>query len=196
MPYISDRAFTDYVHDNLAVDIIYAQMDWVVQDVSGRLGTNIDINNAVDYMAVDAHRRLITIQERFREVKYQNYNDFTVRYMRPENVHAERRLSEFFKLDAEYFIYGTIDVAKYNYQAATRFVKYAVLNLNRLKDRIDDGTIVIDSSLRSYTCERRGNRMICPVNENRDHSSNFVPFDILILSDVAPEVIEYQEGFY
>lgn len=27
MPYISDCAFIDYVHDNLAVDIIYPQMD-------------------------------------------------------------------------------------------------------------------------------------------------------------------------
>lgn len=52
-------------------------------------------------MAVDANCRLITIHERFREVKYRNYNDFTVRYMRPKNVHEDRRLSEFFKLDAK-----------------------------------------------------------------------------------------------
>ncbi len=196
MAYTSDREFTDYVHNHLAVDIIYPKMDWKVQEVKERLSTNIDLNNAVDYMAVDADRNLITIQERFREVKYQNYSDFTIRYMRPENEHEERRLSEFFKMDAEYFIYGTIDVAKKDYKTASKSVKFAVLNLNRLKDRIDDGTIVIDGKLNSYTCVKRDNTMVCPINENYDHSSNFVPFDIAILSNIAPEVIEYQEGFY
>lgn len=196
MSYSSDRTFTDYVHNNLAAKIIYPKMDWVIQNVADRLGVNIDINNAVDYMAVDANRRLITIQERFREVNYRAYNDFTIRYMRPENSHEERRKSEFFKLDAEFFIYGIINANKSNYTEATGFVKYAVLNLKNLKARIDDGTIIIDNNLSSRTCMKYENKMICPINANRDYSSNFVPFDIVILKDVAPEVIEYQEGFF
>jgi len=198
MAYMQDREFTNYVHEHLAVPQIYSQMDWVVQennDLNERLRINIDMNNAVDYMAVNAQRRIVTIQERFREAKYSNYTDFTIRYMRPENIHEDRRMSEFFKLDSNYFIYGTIDTSKSNYRNARRFLKYAVLNLVRLKERIDDGTIIIDENLSGRTCRQEGNKMRCPVNNNTDHSSNFVPFDIIILSRVAPEVIEYQEGF-
>lgn len=195
MAYASDRAFTDFIHSQLALKIIYPKMDWVVQDLNNRMGQNIDINNAVDYIAVDKNRRMVTIQERFREMKYASYSDFTVRYMRPENPHEERRMSEFFKLDAMYFIYGTIDVSKADYQKASRFLKYAVLNLDNLKKRIDDGTILIDPKLPGYTCSLQGNTMRCPVNENKDHSSNFVPFDIKLLNRVAPEIVEYQEGF-
>lgn len=92
-------------------------------------------------------------------------------------------------------MYGTIDVSKAEYRRASCFLKYAVLNLNCLKDRIDDGAIVIDEKLPGYRCIKRGGTMVCPVNQNHDHSSNFVPFDIVILDDIAPGVIEYQEGF-
>ena len=196
MPYISDRQFTDYVHNNLALRDIYPQMDWVVQDVNNRMQVNVDINNAVDYMAVDSNRRLITIQERFREAKYANYSDFTVRYMRPENMHEDRRLSEFFKLDADYFIYGIIDSSKADVQNATGFLKYAVINLEIVRDMLNNHEIVIDPNMRGFCCRLIDGVMTCPVNENYDHSSNFVPFDIVILNRVAPEAIEYQEGFF
>lgn len=195
MSYASDREFTDYVHKTLALREIYPKMDWIVQEVNHRMGKNIDINNAVDYMAVDSQRKLITIQERFREVKYSQYSDFTFRYKRPENIHEERQLSEFFKLDADFFIYGIIDVSKNNFEKAQRFVKYAVIDLKCLMTRVDDGTIVINENLHSIRCSRMGNTMHCPVNSNRDHSSTFVPFDIIILGKIAPEVIQYQEGF-
>ena len=194
MSYASDRQFTDYVHE-LAIRDIYPKMDWVVQDVNNRLSVNIDMNNAVDYMAVDRMRRIITIQERFRESKYSRYSDFTLRYMRPENRHEERRLSEFFKLDADYFVYGIIDSPKYNVNSNSRFLKIAIINLKTLMDRVDDGVVVIDESMREKRCRQVGNTMHCPRIPNWDHSSDFVPFDILILDSIAPEVVEYQEGF-
>ncbi len=196
MNYSKDKAFTDYVHNNLALRYIYPKMNWVVQEINGRLGENIDINNAVDYIVIDKETtRVHTVQERFREMKYRNFDDFTVRYMRPENIHKERRLSEFFKLDADYFVYGIIDVPKNDYKSANGFIKYAVLNLNRLNNCIDNGSVVIDSKLQGYKCIKRDETMVCPVNRNDDNSSNFVPFDILILDDIAPDVIEYQDGF-
>lgn len=198
MSYISDREFTDKIHNNLAVNIIYPAMGWNVQNINERLQANIDMKNAVDYMAIDQSGKtpeIITIQERFRELKYSKYSDFTIRYMRPENTHEDRRLSEFFKLDADYFIYGIIDTSKDNVDNAEGFIKFAVLNIKILKNLIDDGTVIIDPELNGLECVKEGNVMICPVNQNRDHSSNFVPFDICILAQIAPDVIEYQEGF-
>lgn len=194
MSYASDRQFTDFVHE-LAVRDIYPQMDWIVQDVNNRLSVNIDMNNAVDYMAVDRMRSLITIQERFREAKYSRYSDFTLRYMRPENKYEERRLSEFFKIDADFFVYGIIDSQKYNVSSRSRFLKYAIINLKTLMDKVNEGIVVIDESMREKRCSQIGDTMHCPIIPNWDHSSDFVPFDILILDNIAPEVIEFQEGF-
>ncbi len=199
MAYFSDREFTDYIHNELALKYIYNKMDWLVQNndiLNDRLRKSIDMNNAVDYIAVNAQRQVIIIQERFREVKYRDYSDCTLRYMRPENRHEERRLSEYFKLDANYFIYGTIDTRKADYKKAERFVKYAILNLRNLLEHIDKGDIIIDESFGGFTCREENGKMRCPVILNFDHSSNFVPFDVIILSRIAPDVIFYQEGFY
>ncbi len=197
--YNSDRGFTDFIHNKLALKIIYAKMDWLVQDndvLNDRLRTNIDMNNAVDYIAVDSNRQVIIIQERFRDEYYKNYNDFTIRYMRPENQHEERRLSEYFKLDANYFIYGITDTSKFKYKNASKFLKYAILNLRILKENIAKGIVVIDESLGGKSCKEENGVMRCPIIANTDHSSNFVPFDIIILSRIAPDVIVYQEGYF
>lgn len=199
MAYLSDREFTDYIHKKLALKYIYSKMDWLVQNndiLNDRLRTSIDMNNAVDYIAVDAQRQVIIIQERFREVKYKPYSDCTLRYKRPENKHEDRRLSEYFKLDANYFIYGTIDTSKTDYEKAERFVKYAILNLRNLKEHINNGHIIIDESLGGLNCREDNGKMRCPVIDNKDHSSNFVPFDVVLLSRLAPDVIFHQEGFY
>lgn len=198
MGYGFDRAFTNKVHQNLAVPIIYNHMNWVVQDnMNSRLSKAIDMGNAVDYIAIDMNGapKIVTIQERFREEKYENYSDFTVRYQRPENSHEDRRLSEYFKLDADYFIYGIINTSKTNVDNATRFKKYAVLDLRILKEKIDDGAIIIDGKMSGTRCREERGIMRCPINSNVDHSSTFVPFDIEIMNRIAPDVIVYQEGF-
>ena len=196
MPYISDREFTDKVHDRLAVNIIYPVMDWKVQELNANLLENIDMRNAVDYVATDSRSgKIVTIQERFRESKYSGYSDFTVRYKRPENAHEDRRKSEFFKLDANYFVYGIINTSKDDVDSATGFVKFAVLDIPALKTLIDGGKVVVDPKLNRKSCVLKDGIMRCPVNDNYDHSSNFVPFDIRILAQIAPQVIVYQEGF-
>lgn len=197
MPYKQDRKFTNAVHDNLAMKIIYPKLHWVIQPLNPKLCKNIDMHNAVDYMAVDSKTQSIrTIQERFREYKYRNYTDFTIRYKRPENPDPGRRQSEFFKLDADYFVYGIINASKENVDEATDFVKYAVVDLEKVLGLIESGQIVVDANLQSYRCQRDGNRMLCPVIRNKDHSSTFVPIDIAILSRIAPDAIVLQKGFY
>lgn len=36
MTYVTDRQFTDYVHNTLALSIIYPKLDWKVQNVNNR----------------------------------------------------------------------------------------------------------------------------------------------------------------
>ena len=197
MAYKSDRNFTDYVH-KLALRDIYPEMDWVVNETNNDLNKNIDVNNAVDYQAVDDNRNIIYIQERFREKKYSLYSDFTLRYMRPENPHEDRKKSEFFKIqkDSHYLIYGIIDSSKEGVNQESSFLKYAVINLSMLMGKIDDGTVLINEKMVGNHCEKIDETMHCPIINNRDSSSNFVPFDILILRDIAADVIVKQEGFY
>lgn len=76
--YISDREFTDYVHDNLAIPLIYNHLSWFPQDLNTKLSVNVDMSNAVDqFMIDDIHKKIVTVQERFREYKYHYYDDFT-----------------------------------------------------------------------------------------------------------------------
>lgn len=75
-------------------------------------------------------------------------------------------------------------------------MKYVVIDVPRLKALIEEERIVINAGLSELRCRVQDGKMICPVNNNSDKSSNFVPFDICILAEIAPDVIVYQEGFY
>ena len=113
--YISDREFTDYVHENLAIPLIYNHLSQFPQDLNTKLSVNVDMSNAVDqFMIDDIHKKIVTVQERFREYKYHYYDDFTIRYEREFNIHEERRQSQFFKLDVDFFVYGIINSSKYD----------------------------------------------------------------------------------
>lgn len=196
--YKSDREFTDIVHDKLACSIIYPLLNWDIQNINLKMLNNIDTQNAVDYIAIDKNKlKTVTIQERFREKKYSNYTDFTIRYKREHNKYDDRKLSEFFKLDADYFVYGIIDTDKYNVKEATRFLKYCVIDVNKLKQLIDSELIIIDEKSGMKRCFIENNKMICPVIQNHDYSSSFIPVDILILSSLFEDenVILIQEGF-
>ncbi|MDD6942163.1 MAG: hypothetical protein SOV80_02635 [Bacilli bacterium] len=195
--YNDDRKFTNYVHENIAKKQIYPKLNWIIQDINTIVAENVDINNSVDYFAIDSNNnKIITIQERFREKKYLNYNDFTIRYKRIFNKDPNRKLSEFFKLNVNYFVYGIIDQSKIDVNENGKFVKYAIINIEKLLEMIDNGRIIIDESLQSKYCKIEDNILRCPVIENYDHSSSFVPFDIKILKNLFDkEIIIYSEGF-
>lgn len=159
---------------------------------------NLDISNAVDYIALDkTEQRIITISERFRERKYSNYTDFTIRYKRDFNIHEERKLSEFFKLDADYFVYGIIDEEKTRVYEARDFIKYCVIDIIKLKALFDAGNIIIDENSSSKRCFIQGEKLICPVINNNDNSSSFFPVDVILLNTLFgdTEVIILQDGF-
>lgn len=196
--YRFDREFTDYVHNTLAVSCIYDLLNWKLQNMNQTINSNVDLNNGVDYFLVDRNtNNIITVQERFRDSYYKNYTDFTIRFEREFNPHEDRRMSEYYKLNADYFVYGITNESKFRYRNATGFIKYAVINVSILKELIDNGLIVIDRNLGGYRCRMINNQMHCPVIYNRDDSSSFFPVDILLLNRYYTQygVVLKQEGF-
>lgn len=196
--YSSDRSFSDIVHDSLALNLIYPKLNWEIQDLNAKILENIDLTNAVDYVAIDKNNmKIITIQERFREVRYSNYNDFTIRYKREFNQHEERKLSEYFKLDVDYFVYGIIDRNKHDVLKAKKFIKFCIININEFKNLIDQGKIKILENTNKKRCYVDNKILICPVIQNYDFSSSFFPVDIVLLMGLfkTESVVLFQEGF-
>ena len=136
------------------------------------------------------------MQERFREAKYSHYNDFTLRYRRDYNRHDSRKESEFYKIKANYHVYGIIDTSKNNYQNATNFIKFVVIDLKKIFNLISEKKIIIENR-KDIRCIIEKNSLICPVNHNRDGSSSFVPFDILLLHKLfEDELFILQKGYF
>lgn len=195
--YNDDRNFTDYVHKNVSIPNIYPLMYWQVSEIDADELNKLDINNGIDAIILDNNSNKRTLQYRYRESDFERYTDVTLRYRRPHNSNKDRHDSEFFKIDADYLLYGISNGKKSSdkLRTNTAFLKWAILDLRQLFTLIDEGLIVIDPSQR-YKCARYENKLICPVNNNRDKSSNFVPFDIPILKDLfGNRVVVQSSGF-
>ena len=198
MGYSSDREFTDYIHNKLAVPLIYENLSWFPQEINKKISVNVDIANAVDKFLIDmVKKKIITVQERFREYRYHTYNDFTIRYEREFNSHEERKKSEYFKLDCDYFVYGIVNSSKFHKEYATGFVKYVVIDVKKLKSLFDNDQIIIDKNLNSLKCVIKNDCLYCPVNYNHDRSSSFIPIDVKMLIMLFPNenLILSQKGF-
>lgn len=197
-PYISDRQFTNYIHNNIALPNVYQPLVWEQVNLDEALAEHIDMQDGIDY--VFRHNGVIkTVQERFRESKYRQYSDFTIRYRRDGNIHADRRESEYYKMKASYFTYGITNCLKTNLLGCTEFLKYAIIDLEKVYSKLDNGEIIIRDNGRN-TCriiEVEGNRIIeCPVKYNRDGSSSFFPIEISFLIDLfGADIVIAQNGF-
>lgn len=192
--YITDRLYTDYIHKNVAIPTVYSELGWKELPVDSDALKDLDIDYGTDYIFTK-DGLLMTVQERFREVKYKNYTDFTIRYRRDGNYHEERRKSEFYKIKANYFTYGITNCLKTELAICSTFIKVAIINLNVIYDKIDKGEIIIINNGKRL-CEIKDGKLICPVIMNHDHSSSFVPFDIPSLVRLfGDEVIVYSKGF-
>jgi len=194
-PYINDKDFTDYIHKNLAIPKIYNLLKWTEEIIDKSFAEEIDISIGIDYIFKDANGKLLTVQERFRESKYQQYSDFTIRYRRDNNIDSSRKKSEFYKMKADYFTYGITNCSKSNINQCTDFIKYAVIDLRKVYRMIDDGLIIISDN-RKNNCEIVDNKIICPVKYNSDGSSSFFPVEIGYLVKIwGDEIIIKQKGF-
>lgn len=194
--YTEDRAFTNHIHNKVALPVIYKPLAWQQLQLDAATAEKIDVQKGIDYVFKDANGTIKTVQERFREQKYERYTDFTIRYRRDNNKHADRRESEYFKMQARYFTYGITNCLKTNQLACTDFVKYAVIDLEQVYQKIDHGFITITNNGKKG-CSLEDGKISCPVLFNKDGSSSFFPIEIAFLVKLwGEELIVAQKGFY
>jgi hypothetical protein len=179
--YQDDRLFTNNVHTQLAIEKIYDRLWWREVSINPDTLQRIDIHHGIDYV-FQKDREAKTVQERFRYSEYSNYTDFTIRYRRDNNPRQARHESEYYKMKADYFVYGIVNQSKHvsGFQASD-FIKYAVVNLKKIYEKIESWDIEIRSTLPGHKCILQDRKIICPVNHNRDGSSSFFPIEIKFL---------------
>ena len=193
--YKNDRAFTDFVHRQLALPLIYKSLGWVEVQLRKDYAKYIDMLDGIDYV-FRKEDKVISVQERFRDEKYKNFTDFTIRYRRDENKIESRHESEYYKMKAHYFTYGILDSSKDEVNKSSTFLKYAIVDLEKVYQKLDSKSIFIVDNNKN-TCEIvDGNRIQCPVKYNTDGSSSFFPIDISFLVKLwGNEMVIAQKGF-
>lgn len=193
--YIDDRTYTNHIHKNIAIPAIYNQIHWSKVELDKTVAEKIDMHQGIDYVFKDKDGNIKTVQERFRESKYRNYSDFTIRYRRDGNFHTSRIESEYYKMKADYFTYGITNCLKSNILQCTSFIKYAVIDLKKVYEKIHLEHIVIEDNGKNR-CRIVDTKIICPVKYNRDGSSSFFPIEIGFLVQLwGDEIIVAQKGF-
>lgn len=193
--YRNDRSYTDSVHDNLAIKIIYPQMGWTPKKIDNELAAMKDSEYSIDYHAVNAEGVDIVIQERFRRPNKAGFDDFTLRYEREENSEEIEQKSEFFKMKGKlrrfkepfYMVYGILNINM------DGFSKYVILDLRAFFEHFNNKEIIVDPQIRFSRIQ--DNILYCGVNGNFDNSSSFMCASIKHLIYLFKDVIIYQEGF-
>ena len=194
--YSEDRTFTNYIHQHVAMPRIYHPLHWQKLSLDQAYAEEMDMQRGIDYVFRRPDNKLVTVQERFRESKYRNYSDFTIRYRRDENPESSRIESEYYKMKADYFTYGIANCLKPEMTRCTGFIKFAVIDLKKVYQKIDAGLIEIRYTKQSSCCLEDG-KIISPVLYNRDGSSSFFPVEISFLVQLwGEEIIVAQKGFY
>ena len=193
-----DWNFSNYVHDKLARPYIYGILKWEVINIDENVIKNLDINHGIDYILENEKGIRIHVQERFRDNFYKAYCDATLRYRRDFNPNPERIKSEFYKIKADYLVYGITNGKKFADQrnTLTGFIKWVVLDLKFIKEKINSGFIKIITRSGKRTCWVENKILHCPENLNPDGSSSFLPFDIKLINDLwGQQPIVAQKGF-
>jgi hypothetical protein len=183
------------VHNNLALPLIYKPLQWQQVTLRKDYAKYIDMMDGIDYVFRNGNA-IMSVQERFREVKYKDYSDFTIRYRRDDNKLEERHESEYYKMKAHYFTYGIIDSSKREVSPNSGFIKYAIIDLKKVYEKLDSKAIFISDNGENKCKIVEGNRMECPVKYNSDGSSSFFPVDISYLTKLwGNEMVIAQKGF-
>ncbi len=195
--YADDRKFTDFVHAQVAMPKIYEHLGWQPLSVEAKKMDFEDKNNGIDYFFKTTTGLVVGVQERFREAQYNAYNDFTLRYRRDFNRDVRQHPSEFFKIKADFMVYGIINSSKQAIyeQKDIDFLKFAVINLQVFFEMFVRGRIRAKlGKNKSYILD---NQMIAPIKHNTDNSSSFVAFDIRQLQTLfgKEDILLLQKGF-
>lgn len=193
--YQQDRAFTEFVHKHLALPQVYSSLEWSPFHLRAQEKQRLDIHHGIDRVFYTAEGLLVTVQERFRTAAYIKYQDVTFRYRREQHHNAARRYSEFYKIQADYLLYGMVNSYSKNSDQLSGFCKVALLRLSPLWEKLRTGEAIIDET-KTGRCHWHDGRMVIPVNHNRDHSSSFIAWDIPLIAQHWPQdILVYQRGF-
>jgi len=193
--YKKDRAFTDFVHKQLALPLIYNSLGWSEVQLRKDYAKYIDMLDGIDYV-FRKEDMVMSVQERFRDEKYKKFTDFTIRYRRDENKNESRHESEYYKMKAHYFTYGILNSSKGAINKSSSFLKYAIVDLEKVYEKLDSKAIFIVDNHKNECEIVDGNRIQCPVKYNTDGSSSFFPIDISYLVKLwGNDMIVAQNGF-
>jgi hypothetical protein len=117
----SELGYTDRIHRTIAIPRFYDLNGF--NDVQSMVGTSADLHDGIDYIAT-VNGDPVTIQERFRRYQYRNYGDITFRYDSKMN----RAVREYFKIKADYFLYGVVNQNEDDFEWAAFVVVPDVLD--------------------------------------------------------------------
>lgn len=194
--YYKDRSFSDYVHKHIALDAIYSPLGWKPVKFQSNYGIHIDKSDGIDYIFLKDDE-LISVQERFRDSRYQKYSDFTIRYRRDQNKDSTQHKSEFYKLKAQYFVYGIVNGTKTDFSSCLSFLKYAVIDLAAFYEKIKSNHIRISENARKFSRIVDDKIIEIPIICNRDNSSSFIPVDIVqLISLWGNQIVISENGFH
>lgn len=171
-----DYNFSEKVHQ-VAKSIIYKE-----NILLEKASVKEDNENGIDYF-VNVNGDIVSIQERFR-IKNNITKDsleFTLRYKRPNSLSDNQKKSEYFKIKADFLVYGIINNENKddNIDSIT-FLRYVVINLKELRRAIRDNKIYIDENLKSEKPYSDNQKIYAIVKENKeekDGNSQFLIFD-------------------
>lgn len=196
--YSPDRKFTDTIHQEVALKEIYPKLGWTVYPMKADELNKLDMDKAIDYVMIDKGGNRINVQERFREYHYHSYKDATLRYRRDYSDDEERVESEFYKIEADYLVYGIINGSKAQVRNKAKefsFVKFVVIDLKVLLDEYKKGKIIIDTEINLPKVI--DGVMHAALYNNKDYSSSFVAFDVKGLNKLFGKrgIILLEEGY-
>lgn len=193
--YEEDRRFTNFIHEKIALKNIYQRLNWKIKENDSN-SEFLDVHKGIDYFFYNKNHEIISVQERFRDKKYSSFNDVTIRYRRDYNLDSSRIKSEFYKMEADYHVYGIVNVDKNFYQDASNFIKFAVIDLNKIYEKIENKEIII-GGINGYKCIIKDSKLICPIIKNKDFSSSFFPIDVIFLHNLFKyDCIVIQKGYF
>jgi hypothetical protein len=197
--YFHDRQFTNRVHQQLALPGIYAPLGWQPHHIGEEALKQADMHQGIDYFFRTREGKIVSVQERFRESKYQRYQDCTLRFRRDKHSDPSRHASEFYKIKAGYLVYGIVNGCKdpASNQQPTQFLKFAVIDLTVFWKQWEQGKVVIGNQGAHFSSIRDG-KLHVAVKENHDDSSSFLAMDVRQLHQLFGQegIVLMQSGYF
>lgn len=176
-PYGNDRAWTNSIHDRLAVSEYMRHGFRSVRPAN----SSDDMLHGIDYWA-DNGTFEVPVQERFRRTDQASFRDITFRYTRSNSASERQKLSEWFKLDAAYMLNGAVNSNE------SGFLWLAFLDLS-----LFDHLVLVPKSQREIGSRSfiQNDAIVVPIMSNRDGSSEFIAISIDDIAKLSSGYIDF-----